>query len=188
MQEITNRWSCDYFWEVCFGNMYSVYQERAYRYILGKLVTFRKFWWFFRKKGITMMSPNFELAVIFCWLFLHFVIKWDSNQWTIYMIWSFFSFFKIKSFWEKSDIRTLSLFLLFSILYKCDMNYSIFYIMNYLGWWLGGHLPSYKKCHNFWKTNGINLKFCDFSSDLVCLLFSDAPPIFPRKNGFTLLM
>ena len=25
------------------------------------------------------------------------------------------------------------------------------------------HPPSYKKCHNFWKTNDVDLKFYDFS-------------------------
>ena len=33
MQEIINRWSCDYFWEVCFGNMYSLCQEIVCRYV-----------------------------------------------------------------------------------------------------------------------------------------------------------
>ena len=53
----------------------------------------------------------------------------------------FFLFSKLNFFGKKSDVRTLSLFLLYSILCKCDMNYSIFYIMNYLGWWLGGSSP-----------------------------------------------
>ena len=49
------------------------------------------------------------------------------------------------------------------IYYSLISNFSKCYLTPYGPGKGANHPPSYKKCHNFWKANGIDLKFYDFS-------------------------
>ena len=112
-------------------------ERREFSVFVEKLITFRKFWWFFRKKGSTKMSPSLNLLIFFAKFFLIFLLnkvqinrkyKWFDHFQSFHHF-----FFKIEFFWKKSDVRIIAFFCCFQVYINV-----IWIIVFFILWYISG--------------------------------------------------